>query len=423
MVGANANLDAAMKAVLSAIVMLPAATALIANPPEDARLMQDRISQLLKPCEARIAEHRQGTIIVRATPGVPVKVTQLRHEFWFGTAMSRHLFVGTKVPLADRQKYKEVLKANFNCAVHENALKWYSTERTKGKLAYGGADAMLKWCEENDVSVRGHCVYWAVDKYVQDWIKQLDDNALRTKLEARARSVMGRYRGRIPEYDVNNEMVHGHHFEKRLGAEVRHDMFRWCRQHDPKAVLYVNDYGILTGGDLAKYEKQIAGFIKAGVPVGGIGLQGHFGARGVDGKKVKRVLDRLAKFKLPLKVTEFDINSDSEKVKAEGLVKLYAVCFAHPSVNGILMWGFWEGRHWRPKAAIWKRDWSPTPAAEAYRELVFNRWWTRFEGQTDKRGVCRVEAFFGKHRVEVGKRQRTVDLPKAEGEVEVKVQK
>jgi hypothetical protein len=34
------------------------------------------------------------------------------------------------------------------------------------------------------------------------------------------------------------------------------------------------------------------------------------------------------------------------------------------------MWGFWEGAHWRPKAALWKRNWDMTPAARAYRDSM-----------------------------------------------------
>jgi hypothetical protein len=87
-------------------------------------------------------------------------------------------------------------------------------------------------------------------------------------------------------------------------------------------------------------------------------------------------------------------------------------------VDGILMWGFWEGAHWRPKAALWKRDFSPTPSADAYRDLVFNRWWTRFEGRAGADGVCRVPAFLGRHRVEAGGKSVEVDLLKAGGAAE-----
>jgi len=83
------------------------------------------------------------------------------------------------------------------------------------------------------------------------------------------------------------------------------------------------------------------------------------------------------------------------------------------------MWGFWEGAHWRPKAALWKRDFSPTPAARAYRNLVFNRWWTRWEGRADSDGICRVPAFYGRHQVQADGKSVEVELHKAQGAAEV----
>jgi GH35 family endo-1,4-beta-xylanase len=347
-----------------------------------------------------VLKHRMGTLVVKAAPGAKVTIEQLEHEFWFGTAISRRIFSGNVQP-EDKRKYISTLKANFNSAVHENALKWYSTERTEGTVTYDSADIMLEWCEDNGLRMRGHCVFWCVDKYVQPWIKQLDDDSLRVALKRRAVDVTRRYKGRILEYDVNNEMLHGGYYEQRLGDSIRHDMFEWCRTTDPGAILYLNDYSILSGGDLDNYEKQIAGLIEAGAPIGGIGLQGHFGPEGVDAAKVKRVLDRLAKFNLPIKITEFDINNKDEDIKAKGLADLYTTAFAHPSVDGILMWGFWEDQHWRPEAALWRKDWSPTKAAEAYRDLVYNQWWTSRKGVTDKAGTFKADVFFGRYRVTV----------------------
>ena len=93
--------------------------------------------------------------------------------------------------------------------------------------------------------------------------------------------------------------------------------------------------------------------------------------------------------------------AEDEDIKTKGLIDLYTSTFAHPSVNGILMWGFWEGSHWRPQSALWKRDWTPTKAAIAYRDLVYNKWWTRYQGQTDQEGFCEVQVFFGQHKITV----------------------
>ncbi len=367
--------------------------------------------------DAAIRKYRMGTITVHTRPGAAVKVTQLSHEFWFGTAVSAGMF-GDRADAKVREQYLNILKENFNSAVHENALKWYSTGRRRGQVDYADADRILQWCEANGIRMRGHCIFWAVDRYVQNWVKGLDDDALRAAVEQRAKEVPARYAGRILEYDVNNEMLHGHYYEHRLGPGIRVQMFKWAHEADPQARLFVNDYNILSGNDVDAYVKQIQGLIDAGAPVGGIGCQGHFGGH-IDMAKVKDSLDRLSKFGLPIRITEFDINTDDEQEKARLLGEFYTTCFAQPAVDGVVMWGFYEGAHWRPKAALWKRDFSPTPAAEVYRELVFNKWWTRFEGKADAEGVCRVPAFFGRHSIEADGRTVEVDLRKADGTAEV----
>ena len=109
------------------------------------------------------------------------------------------------------------------------------------------------------------------------------------------------------------------------------------------------------------------------------------------------------------------LTPEQEQAKAKALIDYYRICFANPAVKGILMWGFWERANWIPQSSLYLRDWTPTPAAKAYRELVFNKWWTRWKGKADKDGYCRIQAFFGKHRVMVDGSEKTVYLKKSAG--------
>ena len=374
---------------------------------------------LARDIPERIRQHRMGTLSIKTTPGANVTVNQVEHEFWFGTAIAPTIFDGRVKAAEDRERYLAILKDNFNSAVDEGSLKWRATEARKDVYTYETADAILEWCEANGLRMRGHTIFWA---HAPAWLKKMDAAELRAKLEQRARDVMTRYKGRIGEYDVNNEMILGRFPEDRLGETIRHDMFKWCREADPDAVLYVNDHSILNGIAIGAYEKQIADFLAAGVPVGGIGVQGHFEAGGVNPAQVAGNLDRLAKFNLPIKITEFDIDSKDEDIKARGLVDLYTVGFSHPAVDGILMWGFWEGAHWKPDAALWKKDWTPTKAAKAYRHLVYEKWWTKFEGTADEQGICEVPVFFGRHAVAVdGQPAQEVFLGRKEGKKTITV--
>jgi endo-1,4-beta-xylanase len=385
--------------------------------------------------DAAIRENRTGILVIQTEPNAEVRVDQVRHEFWFGAALANQMFT-SRGQSGDAAKYKEVFLQNFNAAVTENALKWHDMQPEAARVNYATVDAILAWTDQNGIPLRGHNIFWGIPNRVQPWLKALDDDGLRAALKARAMDVGQRYRGRFAEYDLNNEMIHGNYYEERLGPKITADMVGWVREADPKAVLYLNDYDILTGKRLDDYIAHIRRFLDQGVPFGGIGVQGHLHGDTFDPAALQRALDQLAQFKLPIRVTEFNfpgqrsqyynkrgvtLSEAEEQAKAKAITDYYRICFAHPAVEGVLMWGFWEGANWIPVSSLYRRDWSPTPAATAYRDLVYNQWWTRWQGRADAQGRCEVRAFFGKHRVTIGERRQDVELRRAEKTAKVEV--
>ena len=380
-----------------------------------------------------IQQHRMGTLVIETKPGSRVKVEQLRHEFWFGAAISSSAFSGRYNSEVQR-KYKEVFLANFNAAVTENALKWLSMERNQGRVDYKVVDAILEWTSEHGIPLRGHCVFWGIPNRVQNWLKQMDDEQLREALKSRAVTIARRYRGRFAEYDLNNEMIHGNYYAERLGPGITKQMAEWFKQEDPQATLFVNDYDVLTGKRLDGYIAHIRGLLQEGVSIGGIGVQGHLHGESFNPDALRGALDKLAKIGLPICITEFNIpgqrsrfhqsrnlklTPDEERAKAKAITDYYRICFANPAVRGILMWGFWEGANWIPQSSLYRRDWSPTPAADAYHELIFKQWWTKWKGEANTNGKCRVQAFYGKHRVTADGQEKIVDLNKTAGKAVV----
>lgn len=377
------------------------------------------VPDTLKPeaIEARIRQHRMGELIVKTRPGAEVRIEQLRHQFWFGTAMSNSMVAGSSrrgMRAGNREKYLEVLAENFNAAVHENALKWHQCEpKADGGFTYSAAEAIYEWCAAHEIPMRGHCMFWAVDRNVQDWVRQLDGEALRAVVKRRATGVTSRFKGRIEEFDLNNEMIFGNFYRRKLGHGIIKEIAEWAKAGNGDAVLYLNEQGSLASGgrDVDRYVALIEEVLGQGVPIGGIGCQGHF-RQMVQPEKIQNTLDRLGRFGLPIKITEYDYDNPDEQLKEEHLREFYTICFAHPAVEGILMWGFWEGAHWRARAALWKRDWSETPAVKAYRDLVFDKWWTKAHGKADSDGVYRVRAFYGKYSVESEGKEQVVTLQK-----------
>lgn len=380
-----------------------------------------------------IAKHRKGELIVKAKKGADVNIEQLRHEFWFGCALPDQIFNGS-APEATVKQFKEMFLKNFNSAVTENAVKWPNMERRKGEVNYSTVDAMLRWTDENNMPLRGHNIFWGIHQFIQPWVKELPNDDLEKTLKNRAETLTARYKGRFAEYDLNNEMIHGNYYEEKLGADITKKMAQWAKNGDPDAKLFLNDYNITTGVKLPQYMAQIRSLLKQGVPIAGIGVQGHLHAESFDRSQLKNALDSLAKFNLPIRVTEFnlpgqtskyyekrnmEITQDEEVAKAKDIVDYYRICFAHPAVEGILMWGFWEGANWIPQSSLYKRDWTPTPAAAAYQDLIYKEWWTKTEGKTDKKGVYSTPAFYGRYKVTVNGKSKEIDLSKADGKVVV----
>jgi endo-1,4-beta-xylanase len=383
--------------------------------------------------EKDINTNRKGQLIIKAKPGANVSVEQISHEFWFGAAISNGL-AGDYWSAEDKKQYKEKFLMNFNSAVTENAVKWLSMEREQGKVNYATVDGILEWADANEIRIRGHNIFWGIEKFVQPWLKEMDDQELETTLRNRAYDVAERYKGRFVEYDLNNEMVHGNFYEDRLGDGITKKMTDWFHEKDPTAKLWLNDYDILTGKRLDDYMAQIRKLLKQGVPIAGIGVQGHLHAETFDRAELKRSLDSLSTFGLPIRITEFNtpgqrskwvdnktdkLTPEQELVKAQEIVDYYKICFAQPLVTGILQWGFWEGSNWIPASSMYRRDWSPTPAADAYQNLIFKQWWTKTSGVMAVDGQSKIPAFYGEYKIVVDGIEKVVYLSKEKGEMEV----
>jgi hypothetical protein len=105
---------------------------------------------------------------------------------------------------------------------------------------------------------------------------------------------------------------------------------------------------------------------------------------------------------MPLRATEFDIDVGTDEARQGQLMHDYlTVMFSHPAMEAITMWGFWQGTHWRPNAALYRTNWTEKPSLLAYQDLVFNEWWTNVMGMSDELGEYLVRAFKGEYDITV----------------------
>lgn len=355
----------------------------------------------------RIEELRKGNLRIqvrndqgRALAGIPVRVRMQRHAFPFGTAV-----VGNA--LLNNATYQRVFLDNFNSAVPENDLKWMGWRDYRAT-----ALAMLDWMAARNLrEVRGHNVIWPGWSFLPAELRQLETNpaALRSAVNQHIDDVVSGTRGKLYEWDVINEPVHVRDLQKILGDDEILAWMHRARQNDPDAKLYLNDYDILTHAGLNfgtqdQYFALLQHVIASNAPLDGIGMQGHFGENVTPPETVLRILDRFGSLGRAIKITEFDVDTADEALQADYLRDFLTATFSHPAVEGFLMWGFWEARHWRPQAAMFRRDWSPKPSAEVWRKLIYEHWWTNADGFTDSNGEFVVRGFLGDYQVFVDDR-------------------
>jgi hypothetical protein len=192
------------------------------------------------------------------------------------------------------------------------------------------------------------------------------------------------------------------------------DWFKKAHEADPTARLYLNDYNIISGGGIHEAHRDhfiwTVQFLRAhGAPIHGLGTQCHFGSDPTPPTRIWAILDELDDLGLEIQCTEFDVNSDDAEFQVNYTRDFMTAYFAHPSTVGILMWGFWEGKHWRPKAALWDRDWALRPHGRTWIELVTETWWTTETLATDETGRVSVRGFFGDYTVAVRHDGQTVE--------------
>ncbi len=392
----------------------------------------------------RTARLRQGTLRVRAAPGATVRVRQLRHGFEFGSPFSSRTF--------DDERETELVRRWFNAGVIP--VKWQELEAAPGRRTWAEAEAVLDACDRLGFARRAHCLFYAHRLHVPPWVRALPAGDALAAMERHAREAARRLRGRVAEYDLCNELLDGSWYEERFGPDILRRMADWVLEEDPDAVLCVNEHDILTGGDIDRYVALIDRLLSDGVPLGGIGCQGHLDPPFRLGH-VEPALDRLAAFGLPVKITEADsgirlkqeryrgvpwidgaerfrdparfrrilaaLPADFEERKARAVEGLFRRAFAHPAVRALYVWGYREGRHWRTRGELVRRDLSLLPAGAALDGLVRGAWWTEATAVAGPDGFCAVRAFHGRHAVESRGVVREAELTPARRTVIVEV--
>jgi beta-glucosidase len=214
--------------------------------------------------------------------------------------------------------------------------------------------------------------------------KPLTRDALLERMHDHIRTVVGRYKGRINGWDVVNEALNEDgtmrqsQWYKIIGPDFIEKAFQYAHEADPNAQIYYNDYS-LENEAKRKGAVELMRKLKAdGVPITGIGLQGHLHLDDADAKTEAATIETFSSLGLQVNVSEMDIdilprttrsNSADVSLTAAGtadsnpyvnglpdemqqkLAKRYAELFQvyvdhHASMGRITLWGVTDGGSW-----------------------------------------------------------------------------
>ncbi|MGA5019855.1 endo-1,4-beta-xylanase [Streptomyces griseoincarnatus] len=319
--------------------------------------------------------------------------------FVIGTAVAgggHHLEQDYPDPFTFDKEYRKVLGREFSSVSPENQMKWDYIHPERDRYDFEQADAIVEFARKNRQVVRGHTLLWHSQNPA--WLEEGDFTKaeLRGILREHITKVVGRYKGKIQQWDVANEIfddqgnlrTQENIWIRELGPEVVADAFRWAHKADPKAKLFFNDFNVESvNAKSDAYYALVKDLLKQRVPVHGFSVQGHLSTRyGFPGDLADN-LHRFDALGLETAVTELDVRMDvpegslptpaQEKQQAEYYQRVLEACLDVEGCNSFTIWGFTDKYSWVPVffegegfATVMTEDFDRKPAYYALRDTL-----------------------------------------------------
>lgn len=404
--------------------------------------------------------HRQSPIQLRllgpdGTPAAhtPVHFRQTRHEFLFGSgAFDAVPLASGRLQGAEKEKVKERFDkwfALFNQATLP--FYWGNFEPQPGQPDTNALLAGARFLQQKGITVKGHPLCWHTA--CAPWLLNLENEQILDTQLARITREVSRFAGVIDMWDVINEVVIMPVFDKYDNAITRicreygrinlvKMVFEEARKANPNATLLINDFNTS-----AAYEILVEGCLAAGAPIDVIGIQSHQHQGFWGQEKIEEVLDRFARFGLPLHFTEntltsghrmpaeiVDLNDyqvkewpstpEYEERQAWEMEQMYRTLFAHPLVEAIINWSFADEGAWlKAPSGLIRTDGTAKPAYHRLLRLIKDEWWSEDTLLTDSDGCLTFTGFRGDYELSCGSLTTAFSLRKASAPLALRLPK
>ncbi|WP_437074902.1 endo-1,4-beta-xylanase [Streptomyces sp. enrichment culture] len=331
----------------------------------------------MRPVRSAIAALATAALslpLIAAAPHSDAQPDRLRSAapegFFVGTAVAgggHHLEQDYPDPFTHDKEYRRILGRQFNSVSPENQMKWEFIHPERDRYDFGAADAIVAFAEKHGQVVRGHTLLWHSQN--PQWLEQGDfsKEELRGILREHITTVVGRYAGRIQQWDVANEIfddqgrlrTQDNIWIRELGPGIVADAFRWAHEADPEAKLFLNDYNVESVNTKSNaYHALVQDLLKQGVPVHGFSAQAHLSTRYGFPGDLEANLRRFDALGLETAITELDVRMDvpeggvpteaQQRRQAEYYQRALSACLAVDGCDSFTIWGFTDKYSWVP---------------------------------------------------------------------------
>ena len=230
--------------------------------------------------------------------------------------------VGVAVsPRALKTDEADLILRQFNGLAAENAMKMGPIHPFEKQYNWAGGDSIAAFAKRNKMKLRGHTLCW--HNQTPRWLffdsstnQQVTKEVLLQRLKDHIVTVVTRYKGVIFAWDVVNEVISDKPDEfyrpslwyQICGEEFIAKAFQWAHEADPEALLFYNDYNEINAVKRQKIIKMVKDLQAKGIPIHGIGLQGHWAINEPSKEQLDQTLKDFSAVGLPLQITELDIS-------------------------------------------------------------------------------------------------------------------
>lgn len=215
----------------------------------------------------------------------------------------------------------ELVVQQFGSMTPENAMKMGPIHPHENVYSWKDADSILAFAKRNHLKLRGHTLCW--HNQAPRWLftdsataKLVTKEVLLARLKDHITTVVSKYKGEVYAWDVVNEAVSDNKEEylrnslwyQICGDEFIYKAFQWAHEADPNALLFYNDYNEINPVKREKIIRLVKSLQEKGIPINGIGLQGHWAINEPTADQLEQTLKDFSQLKLILQITELDIS-------------------------------------------------------------------------------------------------------------------